>query len=300
MPDSSSSSIESIELSKTIHKIQIETAHLATGLLAGAYRSAFKGKGIEFEEVREYQTGDEMRSIDWNVTAKMGHPYIKNFREERELTVLLIVDASSSTRFGSKNESKNKLIAEIGAMIAFSAIKNNDKVGLLLFSNEIKKYLTPKKGTRHVLHIIRELLVTPQPNQETDLRQALAFLGKVQSQRSICFVISDFMCPDFSHEFSLLAKRHDLIAISVIDPYEVAFPNINLAALTDLETGEHQLIDTGSPSRQKSFMEASEKRLNELKTLAAKNDAGFIDIRTGQPYVKPIEQFFKMRSHHLR
>lgn len=298
MPDLTSQSTD--ELSKTIHKIQIETVHLAAGLLAGIYRSAFKGKGIEFEEVREYQIGDEPRSIDWNVTAKMGRPYIKNFREERELTAFLIVDASSSTRFGSKNESKNKLIAEIGAMIAFSAIKNNDKVGLLLFSDEIKKYLEPKKGTRHVLHIIRELLISPQTNQGTDLRKALAFLGKVQSKRSICFVISDFMCPDFSHEFSLLSKKHDLIAISVIDPYEVAFPDINLAALTDLETGEHQLIDTGSSSRQQSFTEASEKRLKELKTMIAKNDAGFIDIRTNQSYVKPIEQFFKMRGHHLR
>lgn len=293
-------SVSSDELSKTIHKIQIETVHLAVGLLAGIYRSAFKGKGIEFEEVREYQIGDDSRSIDWNVTARMGYPYIKNFREERELTAFLIVDSSSSTRFGSENVTKNKLIAQIGAMIAFSAIKNNDRVGLLLFSDEIKKYLEPKKGTQHVLHIIRELLVAPQPNQKTDLRKALAFFGKIQARRSICFVISDFMCPDFSHEFSLLAKKHDLIAISVIDPYEVSFPNMNLAALTDLETGNHQMIDTGNSARQKSFIEASENRLKELKMLAAKNKAGFIDIRTGQSYVKPIEEFFKMRSHHLR
>lgn len=288
------------QLTKTIHKIQIETKHLAEGLLAGMYRSAFKGKGIEFEEVREYQTGDETRSIDWNVTAKMGRPYIKNFREERELTVLLIVDTSSSTRFGSKNISKNELIAEIGAMIAFSAIKNNDRVGLILFSDDIKTYIPPKKGTRHVLRIIRELLTSPQTNEGTDLSKALAFVGKVQKQRAICFVISDFMCPDFSHEFSLLSKKHDLIAISVIDPFEVSFPNINLAELTDLETGKNMMIDTGSSKRQQQFTQASEKHLKDLKSLTKKYDAGLIDIRTDQSYVKAIEKFFKTRSKNLR
>lgn len=288
-----------IEFFNTIRKIQIETTHLAEGLLAGAYRSAFKGRGIEFEEVREYQAGDEVRSIDWNVTAKMGYPYVKIFREERELTVMLIVDASSSTRFGSTNVNKKKLIAEIGALIAFSAIKNGDKVGLLTFSDKTELFLAPRKGTRHALRIIRELLVPPPFNCGTDLAKALAYFGKVQHRPAICFIISDFMCPDFSHEFTLLSKKHDIIAISVLDTYEVSFPNINLAELTDMETGQHQVIDTGSPQRQRSFMESAEKRLDEIKTLMAKGKGGFIDVRTDKSYSHEIERFFKMRGRRL-
>lgn len=287
------------EFFKTIRKIQIETTHLAESLLVGAYRSAFKGRGIEFEEVREYQAGDEVRSIDWNVTAKMGYPYVKIFREERELTVILIVDASSSTRFGSTNVNKKKLIAEIGALIAFSAIKNGDKVGLLTFSDKTELFLTPAKGTRHALRIIRELLVPPPFSRGTDLAKALSYFGKVQHRPAICFIISDFMCPDFSHEFNILSKKHDIIAISVLDPYEVSFPNVNLAELTDMETGQHLVIDTGSPSRQHSFMEAAEKRLAEIKTLMAKGKGGFIDVRTDKPYSHEIERFFKMRGRRL-
>ncbi len=287
------------ELFKTIKKIQIETTHLADGLLAGAYRSAFKGRGIEFEEVREYQAGDEVRSIDWNVTAKMGYPYVKIFREERELTVMLIVDSSSSTRFGSSNVSKKKIIAEIGALIAFSAIKNGDKVGLLTFSDKTELFLTPKKGTRHALRIIRELLVPPPFSRGTDIGKALSYLGKVQHRPAICFIISDFMCPDFSHELTLLSSKHDIIAVSVTDPYEATFPNVNLAELTNMETGKHQVIDTGSPSRQRSYIQASEKHMEELKELMAKAKGGFIDVRTDKPYAHEIERFFKTRSHRL-
>jgi uncharacterized protein (DUF58 family) len=284
------------DLLNTIHRIQIQTTHLAEDVLAGAYRSAFKGKGIEFEEVREYQAGDEVRSIDWNVTARMGHPYVKNFREERELTVMLVVDISSSSRFGSTNKLKSELIAEIGALLAFSAIKNNDKVGLIIFSNDIEVYLSPKKGLRHVLRIIRDLLVTPQPNKTTDMAKALNFLGKVKRQQTVCFLISDFMCPDFSHELEILSIKHDVIAISVTDPYEFAFPNINLAALTDLETGKNQMIDTGSSALQQGFQEASEKRFKELKKLMKKTGSGFIDIRTNRPYLPELKKFFKLRK----
>ncbi len=285
------------ELLNTIHRIEIETKHLAEGVLAGAYRSAFKGKGIEFDEVREFQPGDEERSLDWNVTAKMGHPFVKSFREERELTVMLIVDASSSTRFGSTNVTKNKLIAEVGALIAFSAIKNHDRVGLITFSDEIDLYLSPKKGSQHVLRIIRELLVSPESGKGTDLAQALAFFGKIQSRKAVCFVISDFMCPDFSSELKLINKSHDLIAISVIDPYEQSFPNINLAELSDLETGKHQVIDTGDSSRQRRFMENSEKHLKDLKTLLKKSGGGLIELQTDKPYQQEIEKFFKTRGH---
>ncbi len=284
------------ELFKTIRKIQIQTIHLTDSLLAGAYRSAFKGRGIEFEEVREYQAGDEVRSIDWNVTAKMGYPYVKIYREERELTVMLIVDSSSSTRFGSANMSKKKIIAEIGALIAFSAIKNGDKVGLLTFSDKTELFLAPKKGNRHALRIIRELLTPPSFNRGTDLSNALSYFAKIQHRPAICFIISDFMCPDFSHELTLLSSKHDIIAISVTDPYEATFPNVNLAELTDMETGKHQVIDTGSASRQRSYMEASEKHIEELKALMAKAKGGFIDVRTDKPYSHEIERFFKTRG----
>lgn len=287
-------------LARTIRRIQIQTMHLAEGLLAGAYRSAFKGRGIEFEDVREFQAGDEVRSIDWNVTAKMAHPYVKNFREERELTVMLIVDTSSSTRFGSQNVVKSQLIAEIGAAIAFSAIKSNDRVGLITFSDDVEIFLSPKKGVRHVVRIIRELLNNPKLSKGTDLAKALAFFGRVQTRSAICFIISDFMCPDFTSEFQLLAKRHDMIAISVLDPYEALFPNINLAELVDLESGARQVVDTGSLSRQRSFQQASEKRLKMLKELAAKSKGGFIDIRTNQPYQNAIEQFFKTRGRRVQ
>lgn len=284
------------ELFKTIRKIEIETTHLTDNLLAGAYRSAFKGRGIEFEEVREFQPGDEVRSIDWNVTAKMGYPYVKIFREERELTVMLIVDSSSSTRFGSANISKKNIIAEIGALIAFSAIKNGDKVGLLTFSDKTELFLAPKKGTRHALRIIRELLVPPPLSHGTDIAKALTYLGKVQHRPAICFIISDFMSPDFSHELTLLATKHDIVAVCVTDPYEATFPNVNLAELTDMETGKRQVIDTGSPSRQRSYVQASEKHLEEIKTLMAKSKGGFIDIRTDKPYAHEIEKFFKTRG----
>lgn len=283
-------------LSKTIRQIQFLSTHLAEDVLAGAYRSAFKGRGMEFEEVREYQPGDEVRSIDWNVTARMNRPYVKNFREERDLTVHLLVDVSASTRFGSHYGLKSTLIAEIGAVLAFSAIKNNDRIGLILFTDEVEKYIPPRKGTRHVLRLIRELLAFKPQRKGSDVGKALAFFGKVQRKVSICFLLSDFICPDYAHEAAIVALHHDLVALYIRDAQEKAFPNIGLAQLSDLETGKEAFIDTSSHALQQSVKEKSANDLLHHKQLIKKLGAGFIEIATDQPFMRPLRMFFKMRS----
>ena len=283
------------DLLKTIRRIQIQTTHLATDVLAGAYKSAFRGKGMEFEEVRDYQPGDEVRSIDWNVTARMNHPYVKNFREERELTVMLVVDISASSRFGSTNQMKSELIAEIGAVMAFSAIKNNDKVGLLLFTDEVEKYLPPKKGTRHVLRVIRDLLAFEPHGRGTNLAGALAYLGKVNRRRGICFVISDFLCENYAHEMALAAREHDLITIAVNDPYEARMPPMSLVTLADLESKELAIVDTSSTHLQECYSESAARRVADHQKLMKKIGAGFIDIRTDESYIKALHKFFKTR-----
>lgn len=289
-------SILDANIFKTIRKLEIQTKHLVDDILAGAYLSAFKGKGIEFDEVKEYQPGDDVRTIDWNVTARMGHPYVKNYREERELTVMLIVDGSSSSRFGTVNKTKAMLIAEIAAVLTFSAMKNNDKVGLLYFSDDVDTFLAPKKGSRHALRIIRELVISPTLNRKSNLDRALAYLGKVQQRRAVCFILSDFICPDFSHELAIISRKHDMIAIAISDPYEIAFPNINLAMMTDLETGSKRLIDTGYNPLLKSYHDSAARKLSQIKDLMGHNSGGFIDVRTDQPYLEAIKRFFKSRG----
>lgn len=284
------------ELFKKIRKIQIHTTQLANDILAGAWHSAFKGRGMEFEEVREYQTGDEVRSIDWNVSARMNHPYVKVFREERELTVILIVDVSASSRFGSQNQLKKDLIAEIGAVLAFSAIKNNDQIGLILFSDEVEKFIPPQKGTRHVLRVIRELLGFQPKGTGTNLQKALDYIGGVLRKSSICFLISDFICPLHQKEISIISKKHDLISINVSDPYELEFPKGELINLVDLETGMSSVIDTSNPELLNSFKEKSSKRLKAVDKMMKKMGAGFMNIRTDIPYIAPMRKFFKMRE----
>lgn len=282
-------------LTKVIRKIEIQTTRLAKDMFAGLYRSAFKGQGIEFEEVREYQPGDDVDNIDWPVTSHMQRPYIKIFREERDLTVLLLIDASASTRFGS-TELKSQLIAEIGALLAFSAIKNNDRVGLMLFTEEVEKYIPPKRSVRHVLRVIRELLAFTPQRKGTNISKALSFLGKVQSKSNVCFLISDFICPDYSKEAALIALQQDLIAISVSDPLEERFPNIQLADLEDLENGTEGLIDTASSAFQESYPAKMNERLLLQQKLMAKVGGGFVDIRTDRPYLPILRKFFKLRS----
>ena len=276
------------ELYQNIRVIEFNSNKLANNLLAGAYRSAFKGKGMEFEEVRTYTPGDDIRSIDWNVTARMNEPYVKNFREERELSIMLLIDISASTRFGSRI-SKQKIIAEIGALLAFSARKNQDKVGLILFSDVIEEYLPPKHGLSHILRIVRDTLAF-QPNRlKTNISHALNFLGKVQKKTCVAFLISDFMTSDFSQEAQLIARQHDLIAISVTDSSEYQIPVPALLNLKDLESEQELLIEGTSSTDLK-------ERNREIKNLMHRVRGGFIELKTDQEYFLPIQQFFQRRS----
>lgn len=287
-------------LFKKIRRIQIQTSHLVDDLLAGAYRSAFKGQGMEFEEVREYQTGDEVRSIDWNVTARMGHPFVKIFREERELTVMLMVDISSSTLFGSQDSTKKDLIAEICALFAFSAIRNNDKIGLILFSDRVEKYLPPKKGNYHVLRLIRELLGAEAVGRKTDPRAALSFLGKIQKRSGVCFMISDLLFSECFRELDLISRRQELISIGVTDPYEVSFPDVGLATIEDFETGVRTVVDTSDPSVRSQFQNLAQKNVEQHKKVMDKVGGGFIALRTDQSYLPAIRQFFTLRGKRRR
>lgn len=286
---------ETKELFEKIRRIQIDTVQLVDDILAGMYHSAFKGQGMEFEEVREYQQGDEIRSIDWKVTARMGHPYVKVFREERELTVMLLVDISASSRFGSQQK-KRDYIAEIGAVLAFSAIKNNDKVGLILFSSEVELYIPPKKGLRHVLRVVRELLVREAKNPGTDLEKALRFMGNVHRKRAVCFLVSDFICPLEEKALSIASKLHDLITINVTDPHEIEFPEMELATVTDIETGESAIVDTNDPNVREAIREAGKEALERVEKTMQKVGAGYIDIRTNASYLSPLQKFFKLRE----
>jgi uncharacterized protein (DUF58 family) len=279
-----------------IRKIQIHTSQLVNEILAGAWHSAFKGRGIEFEEVREYQSGDEVRSIDWNVTARMHHPYVKVFREERELTVVLLVDVSASSRFGSQNHLKRDLIAEIGAALTFSAIRNSDKVGLILFSDFVEKYIPPKKGVRHVLRVIRELLAYTPQGKGTNLLSALDFAGGVLKKSAICFLISDFICSLYQKEMSILAKKHDLIAINITDPYEMEFPEMGLVNIIDLETGEFHTINTSNQLVLEHFKNKNVERRNDVEWTMKTIGAGFLNIRTDEPYLPVLHKFFKTRE----
>lgn len=287
------------EVLDTIRRIQILSNQLAKDVFSGAYRSAFKGKGMEFEEVREYQPGDDIRTIDWNVTARMNHPYVKNFREERDLTVILLVDVSASSRFGSV-ELKKRFIADLGAVLAFSAIKNNDRVGLILFSDIVEKYIPPRKGTRHVLRVIRDLLLFVPQHKGSNLKAALSFLGKVQVHSSICFIISDFFFNDYSHEASLVSQKHDLIGLCIIDPAELSLGDFGLVALTDLESGKGELIDSESDEVKTAFQKLSSQCIASHRKKMLKSGADFIELRTDRSYIPILQNFFRMRHRSLR
>lgn len=282
---------------KNIRRIQIKVTRNVDDLFAGIYRSVFKGKGLEFEDVREYQPGDDIRTIDWNVSARSGNTYVKNFREERELTVMLVIDVSASGLFSHTDRAKSELIAEIGALLAFSAIKNQDKVGLLLFSSEIELFLKPKKGTRNILRIIRELLFFQPAHTGTNIEKALAFLGKVERKHVICFLISDFITNhNFDHEAAVLSKHHELIAIQVYDKFERRFPSLGLVQLKDLESGMMQLIDTSDEAVQAEFRKRADDQQSRIKHLMNKLGAGFVSIASDESYTDALRQFFKHRS----
>ncbi len=281
---------------KRVRKIQLKMDHVATDLLAGMYRSRFKGRGMEFEEVREFQQGDEMRSVDWNVTARMGTPYVKLFREERELTVILLVDISASTRFGSRNQLKSTVLSEIGAGLAFSGIKNQDKIGLILYTDQVEHYLPPAKGIRHVLRLIRDLIAFPAQGRGTNLENALNFLGKVQKKEAVVFVLSDFISEeDKEAELRAIARKHDLIAISVQDPLEKHLPLVGLLPVLDLETGKEELIDTASEALNSSLAEQFSENLKLAKKQIEKSGGSWIQVTTDVPYLGALRQFFMQK-----
>lgn len=290
------------EILKKVQQIQIRTSHLVTNAMAGEYVSVFKGHGMEFEEVREYQPGDEIKTIDWNVTARMGHPYIKRFVEERELTVMLLVDLSDSGNFGSVNQFKREIATELCALLAFSAIKNNDKVGLVTFTDRIEKFVPPKKGKRHVLRVIRELLYS-EPDQndfnrrkQTDISVALEYLLKVAVRKTVTFLVSDFIAKGFEKSLRIANKKHDIIAITITDPRELELPNCGFIDLEDTETGEILIIDTSDKNTRNSFKILNKKNIDERKKLFRSMNVDEIIIMTNEPYVEPIMKFFRLRE----
>ena len=284
---------------KKIKRIQITTNRKVTDLFAGQYQSVFKGMGMEFDEVREYNPGDEIRSIDWNVTARMGHPFIKKFVEERELTIMLLLDVSMSCRYGTVNRMKSDIAAEICSILAFSAIKNSDKVGMITFTDHVEKYIPPRKGTKHVLRVIREALYNQPEGIRTDINNILQYLNRVTSRRTITFIISDFYCENFKKMLSVTNKRHDVISVSVNDPSEKILPDAGLVKIHDAETGSEKIVDMSNSIVKKAFekhsIEMSEKNKNIFKSVNVDN----IDIQTDRSYEAPLMRFFKMRERRI-
>jgi len=288
------------EVLKKIQKISVITLRMVQETFAGQYQSVFKGRGMEFDSVREYQPGDEIRSIDWNVTARTGRLQVKKFVEERELAVMILLDASLSCRFGSNKQLKSELAAEICSVIAFSAIHNNDKVGLLIFADRTEKFIPPKKGINHVLRIVREALVFKSERAGTNLTNALQQLNMITHRKTVCFIISDFLVADYQRSLSITNKKHDLIAIRILDPRETEFPNVGLVALDDAETQQGALIDTSSPSFRRRYRDRALNRLKEQERIFAYAGVDSVDIHTGVPYMDPLIKFFRTRERRLR
>ena len=288
--------METSELLKRVRQVEIKTRGLSNHIFAGQYHSAFKGRGMTFAEVREYEYGDDVRNIDWNVTARFHKPHVKLFEEERELTVMLLVDVSGSGRFGTRVKMKKDLMTEIAATLAFSTIQNNDKVGVVFFSDEIEKYIPPQKGRKHVLHIIRELLSFEAKSKGTDLSKALQFFTNIQKKRSTAFVISDFLSKGFDDALMVASRKHDLIALRVYDEMERELPEVGLLRLKDSETGEETWVDTDDSKVRLQFRNWWAEESEELQRLFIKNGIDNIEIGTGDDYVRAMIQLFKMRN----
>ncbi len=287
------------ELIKKIRQVQIYTSRAVDASFAGQYESVFKGRGMQFDEVREYTPGDDVRTIDWNVTARTGRPYIKRFVEERELTIIFAVDLSASGDFGTINKMKNELAAEFCAVLAFAAAKNNDKVGLLIFTDQIELYIPPKKGSKHVLRLIRELLYFKMPQRKTNITAAMDYLAKVARKRATVFLVSDFIETDFKKPLSLLNKRHDVIAVSVRDRAEIALPAAGLIEFQDAETGEMVLVDTSSRRFRNQYSGESSRRFDDLKDMLRSINVDCISISTDKPYIQDLIEFFRMRHRRF-
>jgi len=284
------------ELAKKIRYIEIFTAKAVNDVLAGEYGSVFKGRGMEFDEVREYQPGDEVRTIDWNVTARMGHPYVKRFVEERELTVMFLVDLSASGAFGSVLQTKNEVAAEICALLAFSAIKNNDKVGLIVFTDTVEMFIPPAKGVSHVLRVVRELLNFKPRQVRTDIAAALDYLGKIAARRSVVFLVSDFIGAGYEKALNIVGRKHDLIAVSIEDPRETGMPDVGLVELEDAETGETVVIDTSSAAVRQRYGVLGGERAAQLKGCFRAAGVDHVRIQTDRDHVRELIRFFKTRE----
>ncbi len=287
------------EILKKIRRLELRTRRLVNSSFAGQYHSVFKGRGMNFEEVREYNPGDEIRSIDWNVTARMNTPYVKKYTEERELTVMLLVDVSASGTYGSVELSKRELAAEVAAILAFSAINNNDKVGLLLFSDEVELFIPPKKGRLHTLRLIREMLYFEPKGKGTNLGVALEYLNKVLGRRSVVFIISDFIAPDYTTPFTVASRRHDIVAMPVIDPGEEVLPDVGLITFEDAETGEQIEINTSRQSVRDDFAEAEEIRRKDLEKLFGSRGVDVVPLATDKDYLVALRSFFARRERRM-
>jgi hypothetical protein len=287
------------EILRKIRRLELRTRRLVESSFAGQYQSVFKGRGMNFEEVRPYTPGDEIRAIDWNVTARTGEPYIKKFTEEREMTVMIVLDVSASGDFGSVRESKREVAAEVAAILAFSAIHNNDKVGLLLFSDRVELFIPPKKGRHHILRLIREMLYFSPQGRGTDLTGALEFMNKVVTRRAVVFVISDFLTGDFSRPLTVSAKRHDMVALTVVDPAEEALPDVGVILLEDPETGEQIEVDTSRRGIAGNYARLAGERFKELGTVFGSRGVDMVQLRTDADYLPVLRSFFDRRGRRL-
>jgi len=294
--------VETKELIKKVRKIEIKTKGLSNQIFSGEYHSAFKGRGMAFSEVREYAVGDEIRTIDWNVTARFNEPFVKVFEEERELTVMLLVDVSASGMFGTKNQLKRETITELCAVLAFSAVSNNDRIGLLLFSDKVEKYISPKKGKSHILLIIRELINFEPTGKSTNIAEGLKYFTKMVKKRSIAFVLSDFMVSldeesknNFPDALKIASRKHDVVALKVLDKAEFNLPNIGIANLYDMETGESRWVNTSSKKVRATYKQNSEERDEKLRQLFRRSKTDFAEIFTDEGYIKPLMNLFNKR-----
>ncbi|MBQ6200337.1 MAG: DUF58 domain-containing protein [Prevotella sp.] len=289
--------METSEIIKKVRKIEIKTRGLSSNIFAGQYHSAFKGRGMAFSEVREYQFGDDVRDIDWNVTARFHRPYVKVFEEERELTVMLLIDVSGSLDFGTQKQMKRDMVTEIAATIAFSAIQNNDKIGVVFFSDRIEKYIPPKKGRKHILYIIREMLNFQPESKRTDVKQAVEFLSSVQKRRTTAFILSDFYVRDeFQQSLQICNRKHDVVAIQVYDQRARELPDVGLMKVVDAETGHEQYVDTGSKALRQAYRKYWNSRQSQLEETFNKSNVDHVSVATNEDFVKALMMLFKQRS----
>ncbi|MBN1115881.1 MAG: DUF58 domain-containing protein [Bacteroidales bacterium] len=288
--------METTDLLKKVRRIEIKTRGISQHIFAGDYHSSFKGKGMAFSEVREYQYGDDIRNIDWNVTARFNHPYVKVFEEERELTVMLLIDVSGSRNFGSGNLLKKNLITEISAVLAFSAIQNNDKIGVILFSDKIEMFIPPKKGRQHILRIIRELIEFKPQNTGTNIAEGLRYFTNIIKKRSVAFLISDFIDQDYEDAIKIASRKHDLIALKIKDEREAEIPDVGLVYMKDSETGKKMWLDTSSKKTREIYRGIYEQRQKTLDEVLRKYGIDTAELDTKSDYIKPLKSLFKKRA----